>query len=317
MTTRSLLALPLLLLSIASACSSGDDAAPAAAGPAATPFDAPLVKASNTLCDQLAKCSPLFYGMYFDGDHARCVERERSTVLAGLLQPGIAVTPQSLDACANEGAAGGCDALFRILAGNDPPPSCKVPGKVADGGACSYPLQCASGHCDHGDPVVRCGVCAPRSPAGGTCRNDDGCAYGLACVSQTCVAFGEAGATCDAKHPCLATLRCDGTCKPLLGEGAPCKSLTGDCDLYAGGLVCVGGTCTKATLAKPGEDCGVVGGTAIACAAGACKPSLIKGTCFANAKDGEPCDALHGADCDFHAECIEGKCVSLFGETCK
>lgn len=317
MTTRTIVLVPSLLLALVAACSSGDDTAPPPSGPASTPFDAPLLKASTTLCDQLAACSPLFYGIYFDGDHARCVERERSTVLAGLLQPGVQVTPSSLNACADEGATAGCDGLFRLLAANTTPSSCMVPGGVADGAACAYPLQCASGNCDRGDPTTRCGVCAPRNPAGGTCRDDNGCAYGHACVAKTCVPFGESGAACDAKHPCLATLRCDGTCKPMLGEGAPCKSLTGECDLYAGGLVCVAGTCTKATLAKAGEDCGVVDGKAIACAAGACKPSLIKGTCFANAKDGEPCDELHGADCEFHAACIDGKCVSLFEQSCK
>ena len=48
----------------------------------------------------------------------------------------------------------------------------------------------------------------------------------------------------------------------------------------------------------------------------ALKPSQIKGTCFANAKDGEACDPLLGADCEFHGGCVEGRCVSLFDQKC-
>ena len=63
-------------------------------------------------------------------------------------------------------------------------------------------------------------------------------------------AIGAHGATCDASHPCLATLRCDGTCQAQLGEGEPCKNLTGDCDLYTQGLACVAGTCKKIAFAS-------------------------------------------------------------------
>ena len=315
MTRLAPVALLAATFSLAVACGGGDD--PDTSAKPGSPLDAPMTKGAKGFCALLSQCSPTFAEIYFGSDEARCAERERSTVLDGLAQPGILVTPATLDACADEGIAGGCAELFKLLGGNDDPPSCKVPGKLVDGAACAYPLQCASGNCARGTTPTTCGVCAPRSAAGGACGQDTDCAYGHACAEKVCVPFGTTDATCDAKHPCLPTLRCDGTCKAPLGEGDACKNVTGDCDLYVKGLACVGGTCQKVTFANEGEDCGVTSGRPVACSSGSCKPSLLKGTCFKNAKDGEPCDSFLGADCELHASCVDGKCVPLFSQKCE
>lgn len=78
---------------------------------------------------------------------------------------------------------------------------CKSPGKRGD--SCSNGVPCGAGlYCG------LAGTCTAFVGAGGSCRNYERCADGLACVSEQCTALQPDGASCNWSGAC-ASGRCD------------------------------------------------------------------------------------------------------------
>ena len=110
------------------------------------------------------------------------------------------------------------------------PIECLSPGLNADGQACSDESQCQGRRCVFSSGQA-CGVCAQRSPAGGSCSQDFHCQRGLLCANKVCVSPGVLGATCDTARPCAGSLACstEGQCVAPAAENAACTE-TADCD---------------------------------------------------------------------------------------
>jgi hypothetical protein len=173
-----------------------------------------------------------------------------------------------------------------------------------------------STHCEKstGD----CGVCAPRASASGACTVSEGCAAGLLCAAQKCVAPGALNAPCNDTAPCLGNLYCSAasnTCATPLGRGASCAGDTNGCD-FKQGLACnsLSSTpkCETIAAAKGGEACGLVNSTLTVCIEGNSCPGLslvplqTMGVCPNPAGDGQQCtDSVH---CLPPASCVGGLC---------
>jgi hypothetical protein len=110
----------------------------------------------------------------------------------------------------------------------------------------------------------------------------------------------------------------DGVCEKQKAAGEACTAVLGDCDFYQQELVCLPAKkiCLKAQYVGEGEQRGAVKGQPVLCANGSCKPNALFGTCVTRAKDGDACDPVNGPDCEFHAECVQGKCVPIHIQDC-
>jgi hypothetical protein len=147
------------------------------------------------------------------------------------------------------------------------------------------------------------------------CGSDDDCNSGMACMSGTCVAFGDENTSCDSTHPCRPDLTCKGSaCTAPSAAGVACSSPY-DCDGLRG-VVCNPSTmkCENVGIAAPGAACGILQGHLIVCmgpggfCAGATSPNY-QGTCVAAAADGAACDVSKGPVCSASAVCVSGACV--------
>jgi len=170
-------------------------------------------------------------------------------------------------------------------------------GLVADGAACQYGDECASGGCDRTDPACEGECCA------GTCEPDGPEEHDL-----------PIGSPCSGDEYCVDTAYCNASamCTALIAdEGAACEDYTDCaaplvCDVNAAQPVC-------RRPAEPGETC-------VADRAGACadqRDRCIAGTCQRAVEPGATCD-VDAFDCVFHAECVNGSCVArpTTGEAC-
>jgi hypothetical protein len=167
-------------------------------GPAVT-VDQACADLDNSLCDALAACSKFVLELSF-GDKATCVSRNNLSCVASQQAAGIGGTPADLESCASAIPAASCaDLIGHKMIG-----ACRDrPGTVSNGMTCGEGLQCQSTFCKR---QGTCGVCAPRVGAGSSCNSDEQCAPDLVCASGSCVAPGEANASCDDKDPCRADL---------------------------------------------------------------------------------------------------------------
>ena len=105
--------------------------------------------------------------------------------------------------------------------------------RVAVGGACGYDHDCIDSSCEGAkDPAD--GVCAVRSPVGGTCESAS-CAQGAYCGNKTCEANKAEGDSCNANFQCAsggcngydADAGTPGTCGPRGGTATTCFLTTG------------------------------------------------------------------------------------------
>lgn len=171
-------------------------------------------------------------------------------------------------ACQTALAALSCDASSREAR---VVPACDgvFTGRVADGDACSFDAECASGRCDEAQcPFDTCcsGTCLAtetRAAAGASCETDAGCAVDAFCgKDKRCHELAKIGGLCARDSECDYGLGCigatelmDGNCRamPLLGERCPylrCAEVGATCDAMT--KLCVpvglpGATCTSAT----------------------------------------------------------------------
>jgi hypothetical protein len=265
---------------------------------------------SQVFCEALHTCANFLVQVLY-GDATTCTSRTKLACVTDQSVPGIARAPQDIVTCANAARTATCEDLIanRLPTACDP-----VPGPNINGAGCGSSLQCQSGHCEKGGN--NCGTCAPRQAANGTCTVDEGCARGLVCANQRCVAPKDLGGDCDPQNsPCRANLYCDKNshqCAMRVGAGSPCSADSNACDPLQS-VACNGfaatPTCQAVGVAKGGEACGIVNGTLTICieldnCAGA---SLAQpGSCAAPAGDGEQCsDQRH---CVPPASCVEGLC---------
>jgi hypothetical protein len=269
--------------------------------------------ATKALCQKFDSCSHFLLQVTW-GDLQTCAERGKLDCEAEAASPGAGMTQDQAGKCANAATALSCDQLF----GGADIAACDVAGTRDDGQPCGYDSQCKSGSCKGTSGL--CGVCTPRSAAGGSCNGDGDCETGLNCANQICVAPVADGGSCTSSGQCKGISSChNGICAAPLGAGQDCNA-TSDCDLLHG-LVCGPGTkkCAAATLAQPGETCGQVNGTLIACAGGGqCAGSAgsTSGTCAAGLADGASCSDTSGPSCLNPAECINGSCTLRTSTSC-
>src|SRR5450432_936213 len=191
-------------------------------------------------CKKLTTCAPFFNPLVF-GDEATCIDRNVPSCVKSLSLPG-SPTPTEAETCATDLTA---DMDCPQVLGHNPPASCQAKkGTFANGTACGSDWQCLSGYCPTPDDM-QCGACADRVVAGGVCKKDEDCAYGLTCATGVCAAPGAAGATCDKNHPCMNPLACSGatvlmpsgTCAAAAVAGGDCS--TAGCNIVDG-LYCNG-----------------------------------------------------------------------------
>lgn len=188
----------------------------------------------------------------------------------------------------------GCDDVF-------------VPA-VPAGGACAGRQECIDGVCEIGASCP--GTCVALGGAGTSCSGGD-CQDDLICYMGSCEAPHPAGGACADDVDCERGLRCgdEGTCEPLLADGAPCAN-NFEC---AGASVCSNGMCGPG--AAEGEACETGFTPSVTCQVGLrCDPASE--TCVPVSLPGEACAA--NVNCPATFWCDGGTCEPLpaLGEPC-
>ena len=232
------------------------------------------------LCEAFENCAGKLFEIYRPGEDCTAnvtarLEEELGRIEDAIDAGRVIYRGEYMSACTDDLRARSCDGLIER-----DPDICKnaIDGTVELGEPCSMSIECkGSAYCNFADACP--GVCTARERAGGLCSDDDDCASGLVCSSQTgrCVAPADLGEPCEAGEPeCAPGLFCagadedesrSGTCRRLdeafsLGNGEACDVLTGElCDPE---LVCVVesfGASGIAATCKPkvgsGESCGL------------------------------------------------------------
>jgi hypothetical protein len=146
----------------------------------------------------------------------------------------------------------------------------KCAGKCNGKRACTYPSSATT--CG----TTFCNTTADQGRA--ECDGAGHCLLGLeACQAYACPE-GASGCktTCTSESDCLPTHYCDGTCKPKLGNGTACQSVTQCQSGYCAGNVCCSDACDPSVA--PGATC--------------TKPGSV-GTCMCTACASGPCKAWH------------------------
>ena len=227
----------------------------------------------------------------------------------------------------------GCDRVTQV------PASCwnAVRGLVADGGACSWLLECTHGFCsgDNGCPATCIGALAAGAQCPGKRNEQCDARLGLDCIAGVCGPPIAAGGACDGTPRCAAGLFCDNAtakCAALKNEQVVCAA-DEEC---RDGLYCLlssgGGLCrARVPAGKPcAEDPDHAASAASECVdgllcAGFSRKPLKAGTCAAPADVGAACAA--GSDvtgCASGLNCAGGTCAlppgpgqACFGGGCK
>lgn len=197
-----------------------------------------------------------------------------------------------------------------------------VRGLVADGGACSWLLECEHGFCsgDNGCPAT----CGGALTAGAACpgKKNEQCdaRLGVDCVAGVCSGPLIVGAACDSTARCSPGLFCDSVdqkCAPqhyeqtVCGADEECKDGL-YCQLTSGG-----GLCRRQVAA--GQPCGEDADHALSatsqCAdgllcAGFSRKPLKAGTCAAPGDLGAGCSASSDVTgCASGLDCASGACA--------
>jgi hypothetical protein len=251
------------------------------------------------------------------GDMTTCVERERLACINGLGAPKTGNTPSGVESCAAALPSVGCDDFFL----NNLPSSCIAVGQTFAAGTCAFNGQCQTSLC----AVVKgttCGTCQGQPSPGASCATV-GCGRGLDCSANTmvCVAPGNIGTLCDADHPCLPDLSCQGASSASMGmcvaavamAGQPCGNPVGQpgCNNLIG-LRCNAKTHQCGNIAYVGDrmPCGTLDdGSFAACSGGGLcviPTGQAIGACKAPAADGGACDTDAGPPCLAPARCVTG-----------
>jgi hypothetical protein len=255
-------------------------------------------------CARLSTCAPLLLASMY-GDYQTCIARRKDDCVRELGAPGTGRTFTGEALCQYAFAFGDCAKVM-----TDQIPACQILGSRDNGASCTYNSQCESGNC-YLTTDQACGTCADLVAAGGDCSQGS-CEPGLICNSKNvCIVPGANGDACSDDQPCdRTTYFCTpaGTCAPVEETvGAACEPLVG-CNTWKGFLCASNSTCVSVRLAGSGEQCGVVSGEVVTCAANWSCPST--GTCPSFANDGDACGAAAGGvSCLAPARCVTGRCI--------
>jgi hypothetical protein len=232
--------------------------------------------------------------------------------------------------CRDEMAARSCDATTRE--GRVPLVCNEVfVGRVATGGKCGFDLECTSGLCLlPGCPPGACcpGTCEPgeRNPIGTPCQSDLQCELESFCgPDRTCIALLAAGGRCKSDGQCAYGLGCvgktelmDGTCArlPLLDEPCPdnrCAEIGARCDenetCVPVGLV--GAQCDTDAECSRFLECGPAGSCIDTPGAGEDCTRQCAGETFCARDTTNTCTPLQedGAFCEVAEQCAGGLCL--------
>ena len=254
---------------------------------------------ARAVCQVQAKCRA----------EAGYLEQQCETDAASLYAPDLskalaagksAFDPQQAQICLDGLRARGCE---RTAPEVDQACERTVTGTVAQGVACSWVFECATGRCEPDGPgacPAKCGavsaegascaaapcdlraglrcinnVCAKLHAVDQKCSSSSDCAAGLFCDGLgKCALRAAAQASCDSGEQCAAGLFCDtapngGLCRKQSGNGATCTAASADAIRFAceGGQICKGFKFAK-TGATPGicAPLGEVGASCVALA---------------------------------------------------
>lgn len=267
----------------------------------------------SALCNKLNECLPFAVKAAYK-DAAECITRQKSQCVKSLSAPSTGLTPAFVSGCASAYSSATCNDVLKQ------PDACKTPaGSLADGTPCGEDSQCVGRACNT-NGISNCGACSTRVAAGGDCTGGKKCDDGLSCAPNgKCVAPAGAGTACGDNQPCQTPLVCSkGTCSEGAAAGASCADGEA-CNAFKG-LLCdpTSKTCKELKVANPGETCGLVDGSFVACGAGGkCKTGTGgSGTCQAPVADGAACTA-DGPGCQEPAECVNGVCTINDPAACK
>ncbi len=280
------------------------------------PFEDIPEKVAEAICAAYEDCLGDFMDLTMGGEDCVTVAERRFT--NGSLEPlldaidaGTATYDgHQAQACLDALAALGCDALV-----SNSLPECEeaFAGSVAEGGDCTYDVECV------GDLF---------------CEIDGSC-------PGTCTARGGTGTGCDEDEHCQDGLRCDegtSSCVSPAVQGGSCGGSSGnEC---TPGLLCLGedeetgtpGTCSLATevlVGEVGDSCNIMTGpwcqTGAHCAVISFElPDTLVTECVAAADSGGSCHLAApdmcpaGQFCEVAAQSTDGNCELLpqAGEAC-
>jgi hypothetical protein len=270
--------------------------------------DAAAVKAcaeyAYAYCAWLGTCSSYELQFRFDST-TTCEAIENALCLAGFAAPATGSTLAGREACTSilqqQGQGWACaDFIF----GLNPPPDCQIAkGSLPNGATCAEVTQCQSGYCGYLAGGA-CGTCAPAPQAGGSCALT-ACPTGLNCLGSppVCTAISLLGGACGPAQRCNAGLSCvSNVCQAsVTAMNLPCSFTGAGCDIYDG-LACnaASGTCLTATLAQPGQACGIVEDQNAPCVVSTC----VRGVCVGNVPLGGACDLTSGPPCFSSTRCV-------------
>ncbi len=167
---------------------------------------------------------------------------------------------------------------------NDEPDECKaaVVGTIEDGEDCTLDSECKgdNSYCQVGSSCP--GKCAPKEPAGASCKRNDDCALGLRCSDTTnkCFTPAKDGEACEAGAPeCGPSLFCLGQDDDAQKPGTCAESSKafaggeGDECFIDGKPLCKGDLRCIITVDTTAGKLIAKGGRGVACGA-ACNPGL-------------------------------------------
>jgi hypothetical protein len=263
-----------------------------------------------------------------------CITQLANECMTGLIAPGTASSPGSVENCAKALPSESCQNYLQ----NNPVSQClPQSGSNPDGAACAFNAQCQHAFCAIPAGTV-CGTCQGPPAIGDSCASTP-CGYNQVCTpSQVCAAYVASGGACDTMNNiCAPHLACviaagmnSGTCQTkLTTAGAACDSklqTAPDCDVESG-LYCDGTSkmCVAYTYAVGGMPCGSMNnGAAYAlCESGLCYDdgSGSGAMCVPTAGVGESCDTMMGPTCLAPGVCAisggtSGTCTALDGTMC-
>jgi len=317
-----------------SACGSSDTSEPADANTDGGNDDAGLDGAADTQpetshdtglpnrCPQIAKltcelrfrCLPTYSASSYE-DENRCAEQVGAACGLTLSSPAVAFSGDEWLACAEQQAQGSCEDYLLYRQYDLPKfPACDLAaGSSADGQACLFDAECASGDCGPG-PESTCGTCQPPKQTGDVCGGTT-CAKDEMCWKEPgtqdealCTEAVGIGESCVGKACWDGALCADGACPaPAFGkEGAPCtptslSRVAWNPQCYLMEYTCDEATNTCAPLpppAAPGQACS----PPFDCSGGSV---CLGSVCVPTVPVGSPCQQ---DNCDFPGLCHEGTC---------
>jgi hypothetical protein len=240
-----------------------------------------------------------------------CTDLYANECLSGSCVDGVccssACTTQCFSCNVSAGTAGTCTAIAAGFPEVDPAcgagEACNLLGqcKVANGGACSVGLDCASGVCTSSvckgstnQPCAGNGDCASNQCAAGVCKGAGGqpCSIGSECEGGVCtlgLCLGGAGDPCLLNSFCANNTCVDGFCCNM-ACGAKCQS----CNVAG-----LEGTCSNVPEGFPDTTGATCSGN-----------NACDGTGTGNSH----CKKANGQGCGAGSECASGTCT---GGTCK